>query len=358
MDRHDFSANLTAEKVAELHLKDLAIQHSYGCRGLTYWFDARRKTTFCLIEAPDEESLCRMHKEAHDDVPTRIIEVNASLVESFLGRIEDPNTELNIIDESAFRFIMVVDLKNTSLPKNYPATFPTLVKNFCNEVVNVLQANWGSIVEKTDFHFLVSFKSVSNAVNAAFEISRLFKKSSAHFTRENILLKTGISAGVPVTEKKVLFEDAVKLAKRMCEFIKGEIIVSAEVNYLYKKENTDYFSENKEMIFLTPGDEKFLTGLIDYAESSWNSNKFSLGNLNKPLGCSKSKLYRKTLSLTGRSPNTFIIDYRLNEALKLLGKNAGNVSEIAYETGFSSLSYFSKCFQKKYGCLPSSLLHH
>ena len=358
MDRHDFSANLTAEQVAELHLKDLAIQHSYGCRGLTYWFDARRKTTFCLIEAPDEESLSRMHKEAHDDVPTRIIEVDASLVESFLGRIEDPDTERNIIDESAFRFIMVVDLKHTALPKNHPATFPASVKNFCNEVANVLYANSGSIVEKTDFHFLVSFKSISDAVNAAFEISRLFKKSSAHFTRQKIVLKTGISAGVPVTEKKLLFEDAVKLAKRMCEYIKGEIIVSAEVNYLYKKENTDYFFEKKQMISLTPDDEIFLTGLIDYTESAWKNYKFSVGTMNKAMGCSKSKLYRKILSLTGRSPNTFIIDYRLKEALKLLDKNAGNVSEIAFETGFSSLSYFSKCFRKKYGCLPSSLLHH
>jgi AraC-like DNA-binding protein len=358
MDRHDFSANLTAEQVAELHLKDLAIQHRYGCRGLTYWFDEKRKTTFCLIEAMDEKSLSRMHKEAHNDVPTRIIEVDASLVESFLGRIEDPGTELNIISESAFRFIMVVDLKNTALPKNYPATISTSVKTFCNEAANVLQAYQGSIVEKTDFHFLISFKSVSNAVNAAFEISGLFKKSSAYFSKEKIVLKTAISTGVPVTEKKLLFEDAVKLAKRMCNFIKGEIIVSAEVNYLYKKENTDYFFEKREMISLTPDDEKFLTGLIEYTESAWNNYKFSVGSLNKPLGCSTSKLYRKILSLTGQSPNTFIIDYRLKEAFKLLDKNSGNVSEVAFETGFSSLSYFSKCFQKKYGCLPSSLLHH
>jgi AraC-like DNA-binding protein len=232
------------------------------------------------------------------------------------------------------------------------------VKNFCNEAANVLHAHRGSIVEKTDFQFLVSFKSVSDAVNAAFEISRLFKKSRTHFTTEKIVLRTGLSAGVPVTEKKLLFEDAVKLAKRMCEFIEGEIIVSAEVNYLYKKESTNYFFEKKEMTSLTPDDEKFLTGLIDYTESAWHNYKFSVGSLNKPLGCSKSNLYRKILSLTGKSPNTFIIDYRLKEALKLLDQNAGNVSEIAFETGFSSLSYFSKCFRKKYGCLPSSLLHH
>jgi AraC-like DNA-binding protein len=253
---------------------------------------------------------------------------------------------------------MVAELKNTALPKTYPAAFSNTLKNFCNEAADVLQTHRGSIVEKTDFLFLVSFKSVSDAVNAAFEISRLFKKSSANFTGEKIVLKTGISAGVPVTEKKLLFEDAIKLAKRMCEYIAGEIIVSAEVNYLYKKENTDHFDKNNEIVLLTPDDEIFLTGLMDYTESAWNNKKFNVGNLNKPLGCSKSNLYRKILSLTGRSPNTFIIDYRLSEALKLLDKNAGNVSEIAFETGFSSLSYFSKCFRKKYGCHPSSLLNH
>jgi AraC-like DNA-binding protein len=60
--------------------------------------------------------------------------------------------------------------------------------------------------------------------------------------------------------------------------------------------------------------------------------------------------------LTGKSPNTFLKEYRLNEALHLLDKNANNISAIAFDTGFSSPSYFSKCFQKKYGCLPSDYL--
>ena len=73
----------------------------------------------------------------------------------------------------------------------------------------------------------------------------MFKKSRPH--KEKIVLKTAISAGVPVTEKKQLFEDAVKLAKRMCEVVKGEIIVSAEVKYLYTKENIESFFEKKKM---------------------------------------------------------------------------------------------------------------
>jgi AraC-like DNA-binding protein len=76
-------------------------------------------------------------------------------------------------------------------------------------------------------------------------------------------------------------------------------------------------------------------------------------DFSKPMGCSKSQLYRKMILLTGKSPNAVIKEYRLTEALKLLNKNSGNISEIAFETGFSSPSYFSKCFQKRYGYPPS-----
>jgi AraC-like DNA-binding protein len=62
------------------------------------------------------------------------------------------------------------------------------------------------------------------------------------------------------------------------------------------------------------------------------------------------------ISLTGKSPSSFLKEYRLDEALALLKKRTRNVSEVALETGFNSHSYFSKCFQQQYGCLPSELL--
>lgn len=46
MDRHDLSPAVTAENVAELHHKDLKIQHLYNCRGLTYWFDQKKAPPF------------------------------------------------------------------------------------------------------------------------------------------------------------------------------------------------------------------------------------------------------------------------------------------------------------------------
>ncbi|HEY6978399.1 MAG TPA: nickel-binding protein [Chitinophagaceae bacterium] len=360
MDRHDVSENVTAEVIAQLHQADLKVQDQFGCRGLTYWFDEKRKIAFCLIEAPDAQSIHNMHDHAHGQVPHRVIEVNASIVESFLGRIEDPekaqDTELNIINDPPFRTIMVISIRGLSLVHNGSAQSKLLLHNYNNAVLNLLDDYGGKPVKQTENYFLVSFKSVSNAINAAFEVQALFKDVRNKINNDRVHLKIGLSGGVPVTEKKLIFEDAVKLAERMCRIIKGDIIVAPEVKELYNSENIKALHEGENIVLLTQTDERFLTLLMDYTESAWSNINLKVEHFSKPVGCSKSQLYRKIIFLTGKSPNGFIREYRLNEALTLLNKNTGNVSEIAFETGFSSPSYFSKCFLKQYGHLPSDYL--
>ena len=104
MDRHDLPEAVTAEAVAKVHQEDLKIQDQYGCRGLTYWFDEKRGTAFCLIEAPEEDAVKSMHNQAHGMIPNQIIEVDTHVVNAFLGRISDPagkKGERNIINETA-----------------------------------------------------------------------------------------------------------------------------------------------------------------------------------------------------------------------------------------------------------------
>ena len=62
------------------------------------------------------------------------------------------------------------------------------------------------------------------------------------------------------------------------------------------------------------------------------------------------------MPILGKSPNGFIKAYRLNKAHELLDKQASNISEVAYQTGFSSPTFFSKCFQERYGILPSTYI--
>jgi len=357
MDRHDVSETVTAEQIAHLRQEDLKVQDQFDCRGLTYWFDDKRKTAFCLIEAPDKKALQDMHNHAHGQVPHHIIEVDASVVESFLGRIQDPKktkeTELNIIDDPAFRTIMILELKLAPL-QTVSVQFQSSLKNFNREITNLLGIHDGKPVRQNDYYYLVSFQSVSNAVHAAFKIQSVF--SASVDLKNKITLKIGLSAGVPVTEKQQIFEEAIKIADRMCQVTKGEIVVTSEVKHLYESENADLFHEDETVVALTKEDEKFIAQFMDHMDSVWSDVNLKVDDFTKRVGHSKSQVYRKMMLLTGKSPNTFIKDYRLNEAIKLLNKNEGNISEIAFETGFSSPSYFSKCFQKKYGHFPSGYL--
>ncbi len=359
MDRHDIPKEIKAEHVAEMHQIDLKIEHKFGCKGLTYWCDEDRNTAFCLIEAPNKKAIQDMHNHAHGELPHSIIEVDKNIVESFLGRIEDPekaqNTELNIINDPAFRVIMVIETSNY-LNRLEANQFSLFTQKFHNSVSKSIKHFKGSIVKKDNNNYLVSFKSVSNAVFCALKIQANFKYITPKFDIKNRKMKIALSAGVPVSEKEGIFEEAIVQATRICEVVAEQLVISNEVKDLYESENRNTII-NKELIrALKPSEEKFLLHLMDYIEAIWNKPNFNVTNFSKDLGYSKSQLYRKLINLTGKSPNNFIKEFRLHKALNLLYKQNGNISEIAYESGFNSPAYFSKCFLEKYGVLPSKYI--
>lgn len=359
MDRHDVSDEVTAEHVAQLHQADLKIEHEYGCRGLTYWFDGDRNTAFCLIEAPNKEALQQMHDHAHGSLPHSIIEVSESVVESFLGRIEDPkkslNDNLNIINDPAFRVIMLIETSNF-LNRVEANQFSIFTQKFHRSVTKTIKQFKGRTVKQDNNSYLISFKSVSNAVLCALKVQSNFKYITPKFDITNRKLKIGIGCGIPVTIKSNLFEEAIELTTRMCEIVKDQIVISHEVKLLYESENRNSFINKEHIRTLKPAEEKFLNTLMDYVEKTWNDSQFKIDNLSKSLGYSKSQVYRKLKSITGKSANNFIREFRLHRALSLLHKQKGNISEIAFETGFNSAAYFSKCFFNKYGILPSKYL--
>ncbi len=359
MDRHDVSEFVTAENVAQLHHEDLKIEHKFDCRGITYWFDDKRKTAFCLIEAPNKQAVLDMHASAHGEVPHRIIEVDESIVESFLGRIEDPekakNTALNIINDPAFRVIMIIETSNY-LNRLEASQFSLFTQKFHRSVSKSIKHFKGRVVRKDNNNYLASFKSVSSAVFCVLKIQANFKYITPKFDIKNRKMKIALSAGVPVSNKDGIFEEAILMAKRMCDVVADQIVVSNEIKALYESENRNA-GINKELVrTLKPSEEKFLFQLMDYIEGVWNKPNFNVTHFSKDLGYSKSQLYRKLLSLTGKSPNNFIKEFRLHKALDLLHQQNGNISEIAYESGFNSPAYFSKCFLEEYGVLPSKYI--
>jgi AraC-like DNA-binding protein len=195
--------------------------------------------------------------------------------------------------------------------------------------------------------------SVSDAVMCSLDIQYKFKYVTPSHDSFNRRLNIGLSAGNPVTEKAQLFEEAISLATGMCELVQGELVISSEVNALYESENSIAIIDKQLVRVLKPHDEKFLKLLMDQIQKYWNSSDFDVVSFSKVMGLSKSQLYRRLKVLTGQSPNNFIREFRLHKAIKQLHHHKGNISEIAYESGFSSPTYFSKCFYDKYGILPS-----
>jgi AraC-like DNA-binding protein len=359
MDRHEVPEEATPEALAKIHQEDLKIEREFNCRGFTYWYDNERKHAFCLIEAPNKQAIIDMHNQAHGDIPNMIIEVDPNIVNSFLGRITDPeksqDTKLNIINDPAFRVIMMIETSNY-LNRIEADQFSIFTQKFHNSVTKTINQFEGSIVKQNNNTYLISFKSVTNAIFCALKVQSNFKYITPKFEVQNRILKIGIDAGVPVTSKKHLFEETITLAKRMCEIVKHEVVISPEIKSLYQSENRNAFIDNEQIYTLTFDEQTFLTQLMDYIEKVWTDTELDVESFSKAMGYSKSQFYRKLKSLTGKSPNTFLRDYRLNKSLKLLHEQRGNISEIAFQTGFNSLAYFSECFKRKFKILPSKYI--
>ena len=80
---------------------------------------------------------------------------------------------------------------------------------------------------------------------------------------------------------------------------------------------------------------------------------YNVEHLAADLCMERTGLYKRLTALMQQSPVAFIRSIRLHRAADMLGKGDQTITEIAERTGFCSVSYFSKCFQKEFGCKPS-----
>ncbi|MBE0571757.1 MAG: response regulator [Ignavibacteriaceae bacterium] len=106
---------------------------------------------------------------------------------------------------------------------------------------------------------------------------------------------------------------------------------------------------------LNPVDKQFMKKVIIIINEHISEEEFSIEELSKEVAMSNRHLQRKLIALTGRAPKLFVRSIKLRRAKKLIKENKGTISEIAYDLGFRSPAYFSKCFKEEFGCSPSEL---
>ena len=104
-----------------------------------------------------------------------------------------------------------------------------------------------------------------------------------------------------------------------------------------------------------PIEDAFISRFKKMVEGRLSDSNLSVEDLAADMGLSRVQLYRKVKALTGNTPIDLLRKARLAQAQKLLQESELSVSEIAYQVGFASPSYFTKCYKDEFGTVPGEV---
>jgi len=136
-------------------------------------------------------------------------------------------------------------------------------------------------------------------------------------------------------------------------------VLRARISNLIELRRQLQLSLNREMVLqparmtVSAMDREFLNDLQAVLEKNLSDPDFNVEELSRRLYMSRTTVYRKIQALSGETPTDFIRYFRLKRAAQLLKSNFGSVTEVAFEVGFNSRAYFTKCFKEKFNQLPS-----
>ena len=140
-----------------------------------------------------------------------------------------------------------------------------------------------------------------------------------------------------------------------------EILVSKIKNLLalqatFKKTYTRQVDYQLNEPAIPSADEKFVKDIINYINDNMLNPSLSVNELSKHMGMNRNTLYKKLLTVTGKSPVEYIRLLRLRKAAHLLEHSQMNIAEVSYEVGFNTPQYFAKSFKEEYNMLPSEFV--
>ncbi|UAB84134.1 substrate-binding domain-containing protein [Zunongwangia sp. SCSIO 43204] len=130
--------------------------------------------------------------------------------------------------------------------------------------------------------------------------------------------------------------------------LKALLFNREKLRYYY---TNNIFKINKKVSFGHP-EQQFLTRLNSIIKDNIQNPNFNVENLAESLNISRVQLYRKVKALVGISISDYITNFKLETSKELLKDSSLSISEVAYNSGFSSPSYFSTTFKNKYKVTP------
>ncbi|WP_406685169.1 response regulator [Seonamhaeicola sp. MEBiC1930] len=114
-------------------------------------------------------------------------------------------------------------------------------------------------------------------------------------------------------------------------------------------------SELPEDVNSTPLDKEFIENVLNHINENIGDPNLNVETLASQLNLSRSQFYRKIKALTNQTASEFLRNIRLKKAKQILEMGETNISKVCYSIGFSSHSYFTKCFKNYFGILPTEV---
>lgn len=102
-------------------------------------------------------------------------------------------------------------------------------------------------------------------------------------------------------------------------------------------------------------DKYFIEKVLNYINKNIDDPDLSVEALASHLNLSRSQFYRKIKALTNQTANEFLRNIRIERAKQIIENGNTNISEVCYKVGFSTPSYFTKCFKEHFGILPTEV---
>ena len=136
-------------------------------------------------------------------------------------------------------------------------------------------------------------------------------------------------------------------------------IIVRTVLQMNRMRNEVYISQRLAKLTSKPDDgDEFIDNLHRIIRNNISNTEFNIDTIAQEIGMSRSAFYKKVKHQTGFAPVDLIKEFRLSYAAELLQTTTHSITEVAWKSGFRDVSYFGKCFRKRYGLSPREYVNN
>lgn len=235
------------------------------------------------------------------------------------------------------------------------------IRSILNEQYNILEAGNGAealdiLVNKTvDLIITDLMMPVMDGI----ELSKRIKEDITISHIPILIITAKVSSEKQIESYRIGVDDYL-----LKPFSEELLLVRIENILAHRKSNQRKFEFNMDLSILNmeeeSRDKKFMDKVMQIVETNYKDPDFDVAKFCKAIGMSRTLLNRKIQELSGLSTAKFIQNYRLKLSWEILSKNKTtknmNITDIAYEVGFNDPKYFTRCFHKHFGILPSAII--